>query len=418
MTHADGSAGEGERLLPVEEALRIVGSEAAPLGTEEVALEAALGRVLAETVSSPADLPGLDRSAMDGYALRSADLSSTPRELRVVGFIPAGEPASGIELRAGQAVRIMTGAPIPAGSDAVQMVERTEDLGGGARVRILAPVRAGENISRRGEDLKAGAVVLGGGTWIRAAEIGALAAIGKTSLRVVRLPVASLLSTGDEIVDPSTAPLPHQIRNSNGPALLAAMTACGIHPTPLGIARDEPGRLDEKIEAGLSGDLLILIGGVSVGDRDLVSERLRAAGVRVLFHQIAMKPGKPLLFGRRSGCLVFGLPGNPLSALTAFLVFALPAMRKLSGLPPTGLPEVSARLTQGIEQKPGRTWYRLARITLEDGLFHAAPVPSTGSGDLVSATRANGFVIVPADVTELAAGQVVRALLWPHFEIT
>lgn len=405
-----------EPLVPVEEALRIVIAEAAPLGSEEIGLGEALGRVLAEPVVAPSDLPACDRSAMDGFAVRASDLVSVPAQLDVVGFLPAGRSPQGIAVGLRQAVRIMTGAPLPDGADAVQMVERTETAAGGGRVRILEPVKAGENVLRRGQDLRRGALLLEAGRLIRPAELGALAAVGKVRVLVRRSPSARLLSTGDEIVEPSAGCLPHQVRNSNGPTLLAAMTECGLAPVSLGIARDDADELDAKIAGGLSACFFFLIGGVSVGDRDLVSERLLAAGVRVLFHRIAMKPGKPLLFGRRGDCLVFGLPGNPLSAFTDFLVFALPAIRKASGLSPTGLPEVRARLTEAVRQKPGRTWYRLAHLGVEDGTFVAAPVASAGSGDLVSATRANGFVVVPADVPVLDAGQEVRALLWPGFE--
>lgn len=414
---ADTSHRRNESLLSVEEALRLVIDEALPLPAEEIGLEAALGRVLAEPVESPADIPACDRSAMDGYAVRTSDLVSLPAELDVAGFLPAGRSPEGIDVRPGTAVRIMTGAPLPGGADAVVMVERTEPVADGARVRVLESVGPGQNVFRRGEDLGRGARLLEAGTWIRPAEIGALAAVGKVRVKVRRRPVTTILSTGDEVIDPSQDPLPHQVRNSNGPALLAAMSAVGLDPVSLGIARDDPADLDARIAEGLSGEIFFLIGGVSVGDRDLVSQRLTAAGVRVIFHRIAMKPGKPLLFGRRGGCLVFGLPGNPLSALTDFLVFGVPAVRKMSGLPPTGLPGVRARLSAEVHQMPGRTWYRLARVVYRKGVFEAAPVPSSGSADLVSACRANAFVIVPADAARLEAGSEVAVLLWPGYEI-
>jgi molybdopterin molybdotransferase len=417
---------KAEDLLPVEDALRLVLAEAAPLGDEEIDLASAFGRVLAETLAAPEDMPAFARSAMDGFAVRAADVAKAPVLLEVVGFLPAGRDAAGIEVGPGRAVRIMTGAPLPAGADAVVMVERTQPVdpgdGGGtapppARVRILAPVAPGENVTPRGADLVRGDVVLEKGARIRAAELGALAGVGRTRPRVHRRPSAFVLSTGDEIVDPASSPLPHQVRNSNSPALVALLEEAGARPTGLGIAGDDPAVLDARIAQGLSGDLLFLIGGVSVGDKDLVSDRLTAAGVRVLFHRIAMKPGKPLLFGRRGSCLVFGLPGNPLSALTAFLLFGLPAVRRAAGLAGAGLPEVRARVTETVRQKPGRTWYRLARIALRDGFFHATPVRSSGSGDMVSASRANGFIVIPADSQGLEAGTEARALLWPGFGI-
>jgi molybdopterin molybdotransferase len=414
--HGHGHSHEAESLLPVAEALAIVRREAVALGTEDIPLDEALGRALAEDVVAPEDMPALDRSAMDGFAVRSEDVARVPVELKVAGFLGAGQSADGVRLAPGEAVRIMTGAPVPAGADAVLMVERTEAPPGGERVRVLSSVAAGENIRRRGEDVRRGDLVLRRGDWIRPAEIGALAAVGKVRVLVHAAPRVTILSTGDEIVDPSHAPLPHQVRNSNGPALRAALADLGA-TARLATARDEPADLDRAIAAGLGGDLLLLIGGVSVGDRDFVSERLRAADVEVLFHRIAMKPGKPLLFGRRGGCLVFGLPGNPLSSMTVFFVFVVPALRRLMGLPAADLPEVSVRLTEPIRQKPGRTWYRLARVCLRDGRLSASPSPSISSGDMVSAARANGFLIVPSDASELPAGSEQRALLWPGFEL-
>jgi len=410
-----------EDLLPVEDALRIVRDEASPLGDEEVDLAAALGRVLAEKIVAPEDMPRLSRSAMDGYAVRAADVAKTPADLTVVGFLPAGRDPAGVVVGPGRAVRIMTGAAMPAGADAVQKIERTEELdpgredAGGGRVRILDAVEAGDNVSPQGSDLKRGELVLGKGSRIRGAEIGALAAVGCTRPRVLRRPRALVMSTGDEVVDPASEPLPHQVRNSNGPALLALLAAEGVDAAPLAITGDDPAHLDAGIAQGLAADFFFLIGGVSVGDKDLAADRLAAAGVRVLFHRIAMKPGKPLLFGRCGSCLVFGLPGNPLSALTAFLVFGLPAVRRASGLPATGMPEVRAHLTQPVRQKPGRAWYRLARIELRDGAFEATPVRSSGSGDMISAARANGFIVVPADSTGIEAGGTAHALLWPGF---
>lgn len=405
--------------MSVEDALRIVVSASRPVqDIEEVDLDAVVGRVLAETVLAPSDMPRLDRSAMDGYAVRSQDLGAVPVELNVTGFIPAGRPVGASRVDSHQAVRIMTGAPLPPGADAVQMVEKTEVLESGARVRILESLRPGENVFHRGQDVTKGAVLLHEGAWLRAAEVGVLAAAGKVRVRVRRLPSAGLLSTGDEIVDPDREPDDHQIRNSNGPMLAAALRTQGLTPRVIGVARDDAKDLDEKIAEGLRGDIFLLIGGVSVGDRDLVAERLEAAGVETLFHRVAMKPGKPLLFGRRGGCLVFGLPGNPLSSLAAFLLFVLPALRAMRGLEPVGLPDVMARLESPLQQKTGRAWFRLARISVREGILHAKPVESSGSGDLVSAARANGFIRMPAETSRLDAGDTVRVLLWPGFEVS
>jgi molybdopterin molybdotransferase len=401
-----------EGLLPVEEARRIVEGATGPIGAEEVALDDALGRILAERIVAPNDVPAVDRSAMDGYAFRAADVASVPAELAVVEFLPAGRGAEGIVVGPGQAVRIMTGAPVPRGADAIQMIERTESAPDGKSVRVLASVASGANILVQAEDVRRGEEVLRAGTRIRSPEIGVLAAFGRLRPRVYRRPKVHILSTGDEVVEAAAAPLPHQVRNSNGPAVAALLREVGIAPIPLGIVGDDRASLDAGIRAGLEGDMLVLIGGVSVGDRDLVAGRLAAAGVTTLFHRIAMKPGKPLLFGRRGGCLVFGLPGNPLSALTACMLFVLPAAGRLMGQDAVPERTLKARLAAPLRQKPGRTWYRLAAIELQDGIPVATPVPSSSSGDLISATRANGFIVVPAETAEIAAGSDVGALLW------
>lgn len=413
--HADHA--HDEPLLPVAEALRIIVADAEPLGAEAVDLAMAAGRVLAERIVAADPMPPFDRSMMDGYALRSADLARPPAELRVQGFLPAGQSASGLEVRQGEAIRIMTGAPMPIGADAVQRIERATPSADGTVVRILEGVRAGDNIARRAQDRPAGATLLEPGTWIGAAEIGVLASAGVVRPKVVRRPRAGVLATGDELVAPEATPEAHQIRNSNGPAILEALRRSGAEVRALGAARDDAPDLDVRISEGLEGDLLFVIGGVSVGDKDLVAERLEANGVRTLFHRVAMKPGKPLLFGRRGRCRVFGLPGNPLSALTDLYVFGLPWIQRALGLPAAGLPEVRARLLEPLRQSPGRTWYRLALARLAEGEWVVSPVASSGSGDLASAAAANAFVVMAAETERLDAGAHVITLLWPDFEL-
>jgi len=398
-------------MLTVEEALARVLDAAAPLGPEEVPLVTSLGRALARDIVASVDLPPFDRSAMDGFALRASDTKEEGAVLRVVGEVRAGD-AGDLRLEPGETIRIMTGAPLPPGADAVQMVELTESAGGENQVRIVRSVVKGENVRFRGADLAAGTPVLRAGTEVRSAEIGLLASLGIVDVPVHRLPRVAVLSTGDEVVEPGDAALPHQIRNSNAPVLVSMLAGLGVEADYLGIARDERAALSGAIRRGLSADVLCLTGGVSVGEYDLVGETLRAEGAEVVFHRVAVKPGKPILFARRGETLVFGLPGNPVSTFCGFTLFVAPALRRLSGFAGESAPSMEGTLETELRQRPGREWYCLARADWREGGWRVSPVPSTGSGDVMAATRANCFAIVPAQVDRLPAGARVRLLPW------
>jgi len=397
-------------LLTVDEALDRVLAAAEPLAVEEVPFREALGRALCRDIVAGEDLPPFDRSAMDGYAVRVAD-GTAGAVLEVVGEVPAGRPGN-VPVGSGQAVRIMTGAPIPPGADAVQMVELTEALDGGRRVRLVRPVAEGENIRRRGEDLRQGTVVLCAGSPIRSTETALLASLGIVHVPVRRAPRVALLSTGDEIVEPERSPLSHQIRNSNAYAIETILRDLGLPSEYLGIAADSREALAGSIRRGLRSDMLCLTGGVSVGGYDLVAEALRGEGVEIIFHRVAVKPGKPLLVGRRERTLVFGLPGNPLSSVCDFALFAVPALRKMLGWADPRHQEVAGILEGEVRQKPGREWYCLARAVWRDGAYRVEPVPSMGSADIVAACKANCFAVVPAETALLPAGSSVRLLLW------
>jgi len=398
-------------MISIDEAIRLLDGALRPLGRESVPLEDALGRVLAEPIVADRDFPPTDRSAMDGFAVRSADLSS-PCTLKVVGEVRAGSDPEGRHVATGQACRVFTGAVIPAGADAVVMVERTEEDRLRNVVRIDDTPGAGQHIRKAAQDLRRGDPVLGSGTEIRSAEIAALASVGRVDVPVHCRPRVSVLSTGDEIVPAYQTPAAHQVRNSNTPMLLAQVKEAGFVAADLGGAPDRRELLREKLRRGLASDLLLVTGGVSVGDYDLVAEELTAAGVETLFHGIAMKPGKPILAGRRNGRLVLGLPGNPVSAFVGFKLFGEPALRRFSGRDQVWPQRVMVRLDAPIRRKPGRRTYHLAHVEDRGEGWVATPARSTGSGDVLSLVRANALVVTALDSSGATAGEKLDALLF------
>jgi molybdopterin molybdotransferase len=400
-------------MMSVEEALRLLAGATAPLKVIELPLDRARGCVLAETVVADRDFPPTDRAAMDGFAVRSADLAHCGEGLEVAGEVRAGQPLGDLRVGPGQAVRIMTGSILPPGADAVVMVERTREQDGGVRVQVDDEPRPGQHVRRRGEDLARGRAVIEPGAPIHAAEIAALASVGHTSIRVHRTPVVHVLTTGDEIVEPDRVPGDHQVRNSNARALLAQLQELGIEGLNLGVAVDEREELDRVLRRGLEADVLLITGGVSAGKYDLVGEALEAAGMRKLFHKVAVKPGKPLLAGRRGDCLVLGLPGNPVSTFTSFILFVAPALRRLLGYRRWENRRRLAVLAEPLRERGERETYHLARLAWGPEGLTATPVSSPGSGDVLALARANGFVVTPAGGASHAAGATVPALSWP-----
>jgi molybdopterin molybdotransferase len=403
-------------VIPVDEALEIVLRETPSLPTEEVALEEALGRVLAEEVCADADMPSFDRAAMDGYAVRATDVASAPATLTVAGEVAAGAWPDR-EVGPGEAIRIMTGAPVPGGATAVQQVEKTRALEGGRRVEIVASVPPGANIAPRGSEVRSGERVLERGTTIGSAVSAVLASTGHARVSVARRPRVAVLVTGDEIVDVAAAPGPGQIRNSNGPAVAAQARLAGAEVRLLGVA---PDREDETVavlgEALSDGpDVLTVSGGVSAGDYDLVEPALEQLGVRLLFTRVAIKPGAPLVFGRRNDTLVFGLPGNPVSAQVTFDVFARAALLRMQGARVVSRPWVEVELLAPVKNRSGRKAHLPARVRFEGGRLVARPVRSMGSGDLVAHARANALVALDAGRTLAEAGERAGAVLLDGF---
>jgi len=399
-------------MLDVQEALKLLLDAAAPLGAVDVALAEALGRTLAETAVADRDFPPTDRSAMDGFAVRAADGADSGRTLVVRGEMRAGQDPGALSVGAGEAVRIFTGAVIPRGADAVVMVEATVEDRARRTVTVNERTEPGQHIRRRGEAIRGGATVVGPGTLVGPAEVAALAAVGRTRVRVVRAPRVAVLSTGDEVVEADVAPAPHQVRNANGAMLLAQLAERRVDARYLGIAGDEPDALAAMVEEGLAADVLVISGGVSVGEYDLVGAALLRAGCTVLFHTVAMRPGKPILAARRGHGLVLGLPGNPVSAFTGFQVFVVPALRKLAGDPRPVTETVRASLLVPLNRRPGRPTYHLADLRSRDGRPVVAPVRSSSSGDVLSLVAANAFIIAPGDSRAIPAGDEVDVLPW------
>jgi len=400
-------------LLPVDRALSVILDATPVLPAEEVRFDEAAGRFLQEELRAEHDSPAFDRATMDGYAVRAADLDRTPVTLRVLEEIPAGsDPARLHRLEAGTASRIMTGAPIPPGADAVLMVEETETTpeDSGA-VRVRSAVRPGENIARRGEDLRAGDLLLSRGEFVGPGEIGVLASCGRVRVRVGGRPRVAVISTGDELVSADQVPAAGRIRNSNGPTLVALARRAGAEVTDLGMVTDSPAPLRERLRHGLESDLLITSGGVSMGTRDIVAETLESMGVAIRFAGVAIKPGKPFTFGTLGARLVFACPGNPVSSYVMFQVFARAALRKMAGCLEPGPAIVRGRLDAPVRHRPGRAGYYQARARFSGDGYAISILPTSGSADFVSCARGNSLAVVPAESASLPAGAWIDLLL-------
>ena len=416
-------------MLDVEEALKRIMTFFVPLPAVDVPLLDALGQVLAVPLVAPINIPPLDNSAMDGYALRAADISQaggkSPVDLRVIGHIPAGT-VSDQTVEPGTALRIMTGAPIPGGADTVVAFEDTDeverrDAGGSMEeVGVRLAAETGENIRPAGEDVQQGSVVLESGTVLRASELGVAASLGMDTVPVIRRPVVAVLATGDELLEPGEAHQPGKIYNSNNYSVAASVSAFGGVPRVIGVARDTEASVEEALALALDADMVITTAGVSKGDYDFVKDVLAKRGEIALW-SVRMRPAKPLAFGaldapdgRRVPHL--GLPGNPVSALVAFEQFARPAIRKMMGKELTPRPTVQAILDDPLNNYDGRRVYARVVVYLENGGYRARLTGNQSSGVLTSMARANGLAICPDDRSRLEAGETatVQMLDWPE----
>ena len=370
---------------------------------EEIESLTAAGRVLAEDISADRDYPPFPRSARDGFAVRTADL---PGDLQVIGEVRAGRVFDGT-VAAGQAVEIMTGAPLPEGADAVVMIEHVERKGD--RVSIARIAQPGDNFGARGLEARQGTPVLRAGQRLGFAEIAALAMVGRDRVSVYRRPRVGIVPTGDEIVEAGRQPGPFQIRNSNAWSLAVQVARAGAEPQILPIARDNYESTRSAAEAGLKCDLLLLSGGVSAGKYDIVEQVLADLGARFFFDRVAIQPGQPLVFGTACNTFFFGLPGNPASTMVTFEVFARAAVELLSGASDTPLPFLRASVAREVRQKPGLTRFLPARLSADGA--NITPQPSQGSGDICALARANAFLVTTPDREVWNEGDDVQVLM-------
>lgn len=383
-------------------------AEVAAGPAESASLGDVLGRVLREDIVATHDLPAADNSAMDGYAVRTADIEHAPVTLPVIADIPAGHPTD-LRLEPGSAMRIMTGAFVPDGADTVVQVELTD--GGLDRVTVASAVPRGASIRRRGEDIRAGDVLLRAGARIGPAEVAILANAGKARVEVGRRPTVAILSTGDELVDVGETPPPGKIVNTNGALLAALVRDCGAIARPLGIVRDTREATIAAFEAAIESDFVISSGGVSVGAFDFVRDALDALGAETKFWRVAMKPGKPVVLSRLRDRVVFGLPGNPVSCFVSFHLFVAPALRKAMGQEAQLFPPaVRARLTEAVRGAPERRVYARVQVVARDGALFATPLASQSSGALTSMLTANGLAVI-AEGDRLPAGTEADVVL-------
>lgn len=434
-------------MLSVEDALTAVLEAMRPFPVASFPLNGTQGTVLAEDIVSDVDSPPFDKALMDGFAVRTEDIKGSGTELRIIGEVTAGRVAER-PLAAGEAFRIMTGAPLPEDCDAVVKLEETEAAEDGTTVQITADgIDPGANLMRQGAAMRRGDTVVSAGRRLRPQELGALAELGRATVPVRRRPHVAVLATGDELVPVEQTPGPGQIRNSNETMLAAQIRRAGGQPVLLGIARDEREHLRQKIEKGLKSDILLLSGGVSAGKLDLVPSELEAAGVQQVFHKVRVKPGKPLWFGtldasgewpgsaagsprneRAGGSLrstpatrggadtqrryVFGLPGNPVSSLVCFELFVRPAIRRLMGAEPAAPQPVKARLARDHLARGNRPTYHPSRLRWESDGPVVEPLDWQGSADLRATADADAMTLFPPGEATYRAGETVDVYPW------
>lgn len=386
-----------------EEARRIILGHVKPLGGEVVPVLDAVGRVLADDVLAPWDFPAWSNSAMDGYAVRAEDAAQGAR-LALSAYIPAGAPGAE-PLAPGTAAKILTGAPLPAGADAIVPFEEAEERAGS--VAATGPVRQGAHVRRKGEDLKSGEVVIRAGTVVSPAEISFLASSSRLSVRVHRRPRVAILSTGDELVPPGEVLTPGKIHDSNTLAVAAAVRQLGAEPVVLGIARDDRASLQALVEEGLRADVLVTSAGVSMGDRDYVREVLDAAGVKQVFWKVDIKPGRPTAFSVRGPTCVFSLPGNPVSTLITFEEFVRPALLRMMGHRHVLRPTARATFQDEIRRKPGRVSFVRVRLERRAEELLAWSAGNQDTGILGTMLRADGIAIIPSESGDVRPGTAV-----------
>jgi molybdopterin molybdotransferase len=402
-----------DHMLSFEQARQLVITQTqahlGPRPTISLPVSDALGHILAQEIRTDREYPPFDRSTRDGYAVRAAD-AVPGATIPCVGELKAGDTVS-VPLDPHTCIQIMTGAAVPSGADAVVMIEFTRREGD--RVTFDRPTQPGQNIVPRGSEARSGALALAPGLRLGFAELAVAAQVGAATLHCYKKPRVAILSTGDEVVPITETPGPFHIRNSNSVSLAAQVRLAGGEPVPLGNALDRVDDLSAKIELGLKEDVLVLSGGVSMGKYDLVESVLKGMGAEFFFDAVAVRPGKPTVFGRCRDTWVFGLPGNPVSTMVTFQLFAIPALDILSGTSPRPLPFLEAKLADAIKEKSGLTHFLPARLDWQGASPKVHALPWQGSGDIAALTRANCFLMVPADRQDIPAGERVSVLPRP-----
>ena len=392
-------------MVSIEEAQRTILEQINPLETEKVSVFQALNRVTPEDHIAPWDIPAADNSAMDGFTFSQKGLNDN--RLKVTGFLPAGEVHTD-PVQPGEAIRIMTGAPIPPDCDTVVPIEDVEE--NGAWISLPLTVKAGAHVRKRGEDIGVGEVVIPAGSLLRPQEIGMLSAMGSTSLAVYRRPRVAILSTGDELLEPGSTPMPGKLINSNSYSLAAQVLDAGGDPLLLGIAVDTMEATCEKIRSGLNADLLVITGGISVGDRDFVKAAIEQMGGSIAFWKINMKPGKPLAFAMLEGKPIFALPGNPVAAMVSFELFVRPSILKAMGHRRTFRPVVRAILQEPAANKGKRPHLVRGIVSMQENRYLVSSTGNQSSGRLSSLILGNGLITL-APESALAAGDEAEVIL-------
>ncbi len=401
------------RYTKLGDALKLVLSRVKPLSSEIVSFDQALGRVLSEDVISKTNVPPFNRSAVDGYAVRATDTfeasETKPKKLRVVGFAKIGVATKSC-VRKGEAIKLMTGTPMPRGADAVVMVEHTKIEK--KRIAVLVPLTLGKNVSAQGEDVRAGEVVLRRGQQLRPQDIGMLSSISHLKVLVFRRPKVAIIVTGSELRSPGTRLKPGQITDINRYSLSAGVKSCGGIANPFDITPDKPQAMRRTLQKALKNDVVLISGGSSVGEHDIAPDMVAELG-ELLFHGVALRPGGPTAFGVVRGKPVFCLAGFPVASLVAFDMLVRPAIWVMQGLPPDwGCLRVRAKLTRKVASSLGRADVVRVRVWSEADELLAEPIRITGSGILSSMTRADGFILVPGDMEGFGKGTVVEVELY------
>jgi molybdenum cofactor synthesis domain-containing protein len=402
-------------MISVAEAIQIVRQQTQSIGNEKVDLPNALGRVLAQDVVADTDLPPFNRSQMDGYAVRAEDTTTAPVSLRIVGESAAGKGWHR-QMNSGEAVRIMTGAPVPAGADSVQQVELAHELKDGTVVELLAAVEPGRSIVKQGDEIKAGETVLRSGVTINAAMMAVLAAFGYAQVEVAKRPRVAVVATGSELVTVDEKPGQDQIRDSNNYSISAYAELTGAVVQRLPLIRDETSLLKRQIaDAANNFDVVVTSGGVSMGVYDVTKNALKELGAEIFFERVALRPGKPIVFARLpGGALFFGLPGNPVSVSVTFNLFTRTALLAMQGANEPVLKHETVMLARAVKGTMDRESYLPAQLTTnDDGELIAFPLKWGGSSDFVSFALTTALVIIPAGMKAVDAGSLVKAILLP-----